>query len=563
MKRGLSTRAFPQLSAASLGHGRPLLWLALGLAGCGPSGARMLQPELAPSGPASGRMPPVVLPPARRRPGGPPAAARCPRPRTRARPGRRRPSTRWRCPLPAVDAAPRAGASAGRRLRRGRSACASGHCVDGVCCADACASPCQQLRAAPARPGGARRSRPARTRTATARSSRRRCAVSTGPATGRAPAGVTRAAPSARPAAAPATTSWPARVCDGNGVCLPAQTRSCAPTVCRQDSCAGRCTAGHRLPERILLRRRHLPAQAAARSDLRRQRAVRAPAPASTASAATAPAPSAARPATWPGAVGRCTRRPRGPGPRRPSVPPRTRPPAGATALATARAAAACTPPGPCARRRVCTRADRDLGARPATGGARAAARHHRRLRRLRLRGGACGTILPGRRPAAAPGFVCNGTVCAEAGLAPLLEARRGGRRDRDRLVGQRVRRHLPGRAEPARAVGSGRPAAALRQPAQPRLHRRRRAGHRAGQPCRRGCGPPTALTLSVWYRATAVDTGGGGELISLGNNTLLRVRTADVDVSKRVPDGAGGAYARCFGAAPATSTATGTTWRR
>jgi hypothetical protein len=60
---------------------------------------------------------------------------------------------------------------------------------------------------------------------------------------------------------------------------------------------------------------------------------------------------------------------------------------------------------------------------------------------------------------------------------------------------------------------------------------------------------PKVALTMAVWYRATALDPlGAGSELVTLGNNQLLRLRAADIEVSKRVllPEG-WEEHVRCF----------------
>jgi concanavalin A-like lectin/glucanase superfamily protein len=58
------------------------------------------------------------------------------------------------------------------------------------------------------------------------------------------------------------------------------------------------------------------------------------------------------------------------------------------------------------------------------------------------------------------------------------------------------------------------------------------------------GIKPTAELTLTAWYRSTAIDGGGnGGEVISGGNNYLLRVRPNDLEFNKRV----NGQHIRCF----------------
>jgi hypothetical protein len=61
---------------------------------------------------------------------------------------------------------------------------------------------------------------------------------------------------------------------------------------------------------------------------------------------------------------------------------------------------------------------------------------------------------------------------------------------------------------------------------------------------------PTAELTLTAWYRATAIDVdGSGGEVISGGNNYLLRIRPGDVEYDKRAVNGGGGLHIRCFAA--------------
>ena len=62
---------------------------------------------------------------------------------------------------------------------------------------------------------------------------------------------------------------------------------------------------------------------------------------------------------------------------------------------------------------------------------------------------------------------------------------------------------------------------------------------------------PVRELTVAAFYRATQLDDGGSGaatasEVVSLGDNYLLRVRDTDIEVSKRVGGSAG--WVRCFG---------------
>src|SRR4051794_5742473 len=72
------------------------------------------------------------------------------------------------------------------------------------------------------------------------------------------------------------------------------------------------------------------------------------------------------------------------------------------------------------------------------------------------------------------------------------------------------------------------------------------------------GLRPQVELTVAVWYKATAVDTNPpgdaglptGSELISGGNHYLLRVRSTQIEFSKRVMGPTGGAFVQCFASA-------------
>src|SRR6185369_15426068 len=57
---------------------------------------------------------------------------------------------------------------------------------------------------------------------------------------------------------------------------------------------------------------------------------------------------------------------------------------------------------------------------------------------------------------------------------------------------------------------------------------------------------PSNGLTISAWYRATAVDTS-GAELVSGGDNYILRLRTTQIEFDKRIMGATGTpTYATC-----------------
>jgi hypothetical protein len=63
---------------------------------------------------------------------------------------------------------------------------------------------------------------------------------------------------------------------------------------------------------------------------------------------------------------------------------------------------------------------------------------------------------------------------------------------------------------------------------------------------------PPNNLTIAVWYRATATDTQ-GSEILSLGDQYLLRLQPAQLEWTKAVYSGAdaGTRYVHCFASVP------------
>ena len=216
---------------------------------------------------------------------------------------------------------------------------------------------------------------------------------------------------------------------------------------------------GHRLPERVLLRRRDLPAEAPARAGLRRLRAVRLRCLCRRRllQQRLHRALLGVQPAGGGGAVfGRAG----GAGPGGECA-AQDRAPAAATAPATGRAAAACTPRGRRARpRRASVR--RRFRAGTATGaGACGAPASTAQCGAFACAAGTCANSLRGNDRLRA-GVRLQRHHLRRGGPGPLLEARRGSGRDGHRLVGQRVQWHLSGGAQPARASDAGRPAPAV-----------------------------------------------------------------------------------------------------
>jgi hypothetical protein len=58
---------------------------------------------------------------------------------------------------------------------------------------------------------------------------------------------------------------------------------------------------------------------------------------------------------------------------------------------------------------------------------------------------------------------------------------------------------------------------------------------------------PANGLTVSAWYRATSVDTS-GSEIVSAGDNYVLRLRAGQIEFDKRIKSSTGtGTYASCI----------------
>jgi hypothetical protein len=533
-------RPVSRLSAALLAAAGPLVFLTLS---CGPKGARVLEPQLAPGSPPEGRMPPVVSTPGG---GGPGGTTSIDNPMPVAD-GGVDPAGAPPALAPGVDggsadaAALALGAACG-----GAEACASGFCVDGVCCADACASPCQSC--------GLEGSAGRCVAVAAGQDPDSDCALEPaamcgldGTCDGQGACRRHQRGTECAPGGCAGDAELPARVCDGSGVCQPAQARSCAGTVCRQGSCAGRCTLATDCQNGFFCdggtcRLRRPLGQTCAASG---QCASGACVDGVCCNSACTERCSACN---LRGAVGQCSPVPAGvdPGGECAAQDPATCgrdgtcDGAGACRLhaaGTECAAAACagqiaTSARACNGRGVCGRPTAvDCGA-------------------FACGGGTCANTCQGTT-GCGPGFACNGTTCAEEGLVlywKLDEA--GGATAIDSSGNGFNGTYL---AEPGRPAPSDPVNPPLRF-ANPRSRAFTGADQQgillANLPDR--LRPTAELTFSVWYRATTVDSGGGGELISLGNNSLLRVRTDDIEVAKRVPAGdAAGAYARCFGAAP------------
>jgi hypothetical protein len=529
-------RRVPQTFAAARAVSAALICLALA---CGPSGSRQLQPPVLNGDQTpSGRRPPV-LPPAESPgttstgnpdgavldPESPPDAAATP-PAGLVPPGTPSPTDAALLPLGATCAA---GAS-----------CASGNCADGVCCADACEMACHSCAQASA----LGRCTPI----AAGLDPDAECAMQPATSCGRDGTcdgqGGCRLYPrgtQCAPGGCEGDLERSARLCDGTGACQPPRMRSCAPAVCRQDSCSTRCVSAADCQDGFFCD--------GGTCRIKRTQGQACTAAGQCASGAcvdgvccNSACNQTCELCNLTGSVGECRPIPAGVDPGGECA---------ATSAATCGTDGTCNGAGACRLHlpgTVCAAAtcsgQTASSARLCNGrGACLPPPATVDCGGFACSGDSCGTVCSGAA-GCAPGFTCNGQVCAEDGLAlywKLDEAEGATAADSsgNGLNGTYL-------ADPNRALPSTPVEPALRF-ANPRS--RAFSGSQAiVLPSMPGSlRPSQELTLSVWYRATAVDSG-GSELISLGNNTLMRVRANDLDVSKRVPNGATGAYARCFG---------------
>jgi hypothetical protein len=119
--------------------------------------------------------------------------------------------------------------------------CALGICADGFCCQTECPGTCKSCGL----PGGEGTCSPVPAGMDPRNECEQQPMASCGQdgecngqgACSRYPAGI-----ECVPGSCSAGTEYAARTCDGNGVCKPASSRSCAPNMCTDNSCASSCT---------------------------------------------------------------------------------------------------------------------------------------------------------------------------------------------------------------------------------------------------------------------------------------------------------------------------------
>ena len=421
--------------------------------------------------------------------------------------------------------------------------CLSGACVDGVCCSGPCAGLCQACNL----PGSLGSCTPV----SAGQDPADECPqdpVSTcgrdGTCNGQGACARYRETTECAPGGCTGDQEHAASTCNGAGVCVPGKTVSCAPHVCMNNSCASSCA-------------KQTDCQAGFFCDGNVCRTKRTPGQACGAAfecasgncvdkvCCSTPCTDFCHTCALPSALGTCTLAPSGMDPRG-SCP--------AEAPGTCGRAGGCDGKGNCLQHPTGT----PCGAgQSCTGWAQTAASACNGLGvctpggvtqciNYRCNGNTCG----GSCSSAAqckPGYACTGTSCL-ALPAPALYWKL------DEASGT-LAIDASGNALNGTYIGtSGTPAPSAMVPAlsfpdpssRAFLRANRHAVTLASMPA--SIKPAADLTLSVWYRATTIDTGssgstGGSELVSGGDNYLLRLRSGDVELSKRITTG----YVNCL----------------
>jgi hypothetical protein len=420
--------------------------------------------------------------------------------------------------------------------------CDSGQCVDGVCCASVCGLPCQACDVA----GHAGECTPVPTGSDPGDHCAPEPAMTCGLDGSCDGAGACRRHPAGTecvPGSCSGATEQAARTCDGNGTCQPGATRSCAPNLCMGSSCGTRCTGTAACQVGFYCN--------GGSCQLKRPTGQPCSGAAECASGQCANGVCCNSACTAPcfacnlaGAVGSCTAVPAGQDPGNHCQ---------TDAPVTCRRDGACNGRGDCRLQA----AGSECAAASCTGAAETLTRRCNGVGTcVAAASRSCGSFACGatacRTSCASPadcqpGFACGAGRCLPGGL--LLYWRL------DESDGPVTADSSGNGLSGTFTGGTGIPTPAPPTPASRFPNPRSRTFTRAGQ---QGVllaampvtlKPTRQLTVAAWFRTTTLDVNAGGgtpsaELVSAGDNYLLRVRPADIEVSKRI----GGDWVRCFG---------------
>jgi hypothetical protein len=423
--------------------------------------------------------------------------------------------------------------------------CESKSCVDGVCCGGACTGLCVACNV----PGSMGTCVPV----PAGEDPDDECAQDPASSCGRdgtcdGQAGCSRykQGTECAPGGCTGNTERAASTCNGTGACVAGSSKSCSPNVCMNGSCASSCTqqtdcqTGFFCDSSVCRAKRTAGQTCAmalecASGNCADKVCCNTPCTESCHSCALASAP------------GTCTPVPSGTDPRD-NCAPEASTTCGRTGLCDGKGGCLLHPTGTaCGAGQSCTGTTQTAGGAcnglgVCAPGARTA------CTAFRCAGSACGTTCTG--PAQCQtGFACTGSTCV-ALPAPTLYWKL------DETTGA-VATDASGNNLAGTYTGtSGTPAPSTMVPALTFSDPSSRAFLRANRHAVTLANMPAVLkpandvTISVWYRATTIDTGPGGgsaagsELVTAGDSYLMRLHMGDVEVSKRTASG----HMQCLG---------------
>jgi len=328
--------------------------------------------------------------------------------------------------------------------------------------------------------------------------------------------------------------------CNGAGACVPGPTVSCSPNVCMNGSCASSCS-------------KQADCQAGFFCDGTACRATRTPGQACAMAFECAsgncidgvccntPCTEACHSCALASSMGTCTPVPSGMDPRD-SCPTEAPSTCGRTGVCDGKGGCLLHPTAtPCGAGQSCS--GTTLTAAGACNGLGVCAPGATsQCTAFKCAGNACGTSCAGPAQCRS-GFACTGTSCV-ALPAPALYWKL------DEASGTAAMDASGNNLNGTYTGASGAPAPSAMVPvvtfADPSSRAFLRANRHivtlANMPA--SIKPASDVTISVWYRATTIDTGPGGgspagsELVSAGDNYLMRLHSGDVEISKRTSSG-------------------------
>jgi hypothetical protein len=417
--------------------------------------------------------------------------------------------------------------------------CESGQCVDGVCCSGACSGLCQACNV----PGSLGTCVPV----SAGQDPDDECPqdlVSTcgrdGTCNGQGGCSRYRETTECAPGGCTGDKESAASTCNGAGVCVPGKTISCSPNVCMNGSCATSCSkqadclAGFFCDGTACRTKRTAGQTCAMAFECASGNCI-------DGVCCNTPCTESCHSCALPSALGTCTPVPSGMDPRDNCL---TEAPAtcGRTGTCDGKGGCLLHPMGTaCGSGQSCT-GTAVTAASACNGLGVCAPGATTQCTAYRCAGNDCGTTCAGPGQCRS-GFACTGTSCVALPAPALywkldeasgtLAADTSGNNLNGTYIG------TTGMPSPSPMV----PALSFPDPSSRAfLRANRHAVTLANMPAL--IKPASDVTISVWFRATTVDTGPGGtsppgsELVSAGDNYLMRLHSADIELSKRTSSG-------------------------